>query len=904
MTPLMQQYYKIKEEYKGKILFFRMGDFFEMFDEDAEIAAPILNIALTFRNKKAGLKVKMCGLPHHSISGPISKLLDHGFHVAICDQLEGQLDNSGLVKRAVTRVLSPGMVYDLDSLDSSSPNYLSAFDKQTISFLDISTGSAFYYEFVGKVEFLKLLKQFQPKELVLTEFQKEKVLLPPELNLSLFDKSIPSSFSVAGILGSSGRDSCFRRNDDKGKKSSSDLSYPKSVRRLLYYVSFLQGEESLKIVSSFEKKSLKKEMYYSSQLYSHLEIFKNYEGSKKDTLFSALNRTKTPHGARLLKKRLRSPLIDKEEIEKRWDRLEWWLSHLDCLDQVRATLSSQGDGERKLAKLAQPQVNGKDLLALSSALSAGLKVEEFLQKNKSPWSARPEDLKTAGLLIDKIKHIISIDCPANLKEGGIINSGVNPQLDEWMKIGKNSQALILKMEQKEREELKIPSLKIRYNGVFGYYIEVRKIHVSKVPSHYKRKQTLVQAERYITDELYQLEQKILSAKSKQMEMEMEIFKDLKTEILEEVSSISSLFEAWSEIDLYSSLAYISLENRYVRPKVGERFKLKGSRHPVLEQKSFHEFVPNSIDLNSGQTVILTGPNMAGKSTLMRQFALTILMAQVGCFVPADSAELPIFHKMFTRMGASDFLSKGLSTFMVEMKETAEILDQADHKSFILLDELGRGTSTFDGMSLAQSIIEFLTIEKKALLFSATHYQELTKLAEKHSSIRNFSMQIRESEGQIHFLYLLKENPADKSYGIPVARLAGLPSSVLKRAEELLSIHESISQKKQTDMKEHSEKEDNTLVSSKSSPQEILKIKSYKEISQADQYFYSQFENLKNEIKSYPLESQSPIDALNQIKKWQDQLNRQLKNKEAQALKSFKTKDFKESEQDYFKDILN
>lgn len=890
MTPLMKQYYQIKNQHKDKILFFRMGDFFEMFDKDAETVAPLLNIALTFRNKKAGLNVKMCGLPHHSISGPISKLLDHGFHVAICDQLEGRFETGGLVKRAVIRVLSPGMVYDLESLDSLSPNYLCAFDKQTISFLDVSTGSAFYYEFSGRAEFLKLLEQFQPKELVLTELEKEKALIPPDFSLSVFDKPAPSSFLNSLSL----------------QKTLDLKSCPQSAQNLLYYVSSRQGEDCLKTISPFQKKSLNKEMYCSRQLYSHLEIFKNYESGSKDTLFSALNRAKTPPGARLLKRRLLSPLIDKEKIEKRWDHLEWWLSHLEVLDQVRDFLSSQGDGERKLAKLVQPQVNGRDLLGLSTTIKAGLQVEELLQKNKYPWPGRPEDLTAIKLLTDKIKHIVSSGCPANIKEGGVINTGVSPQLDEWVKIGKNSQALILKMEKQEQERLKIPSLKIRYNSIFGYYIEVRKIHSSKIPPHYQRKQTLVQAERYMTEELYQLEQKILSAKSKQIEWEQKIFKDLKEEILEEVSSLSALFERWSEIDLSSSLAYLSLENRYARPKIGQRFKLKASRHPVLEQKSFSEFVPNTIDLAPHQTVILTGPNMAGKSTLMRQVALTILMAQVGCFVPADSAELPLFHKMFTRMGAGDFLSKGLSTFMVEMQEVAEIVEQADSKSFILLDELGRGTATFDGMSLAQSIVEFLTEEKKPLLWMATHYQELTKLATKHSSILNFSMQIREAEGKIQFLYLLKQNPADKSYGIPVARLAGLPSSVLKRAEELLSLHESFSRKKDSFATGSKKNLSQTLSKDSKENQKILKSYSGKEeaLPVANQKFDSLFKNLKKEIQNYPLMSRSPIDALNQIKKWQECLNERLKNQEEPALKAFKEKDFKESDQDYFKDILN
>ena len=905
MTPLMKQYYQIKNQYKDKILFFRMGDFFEMFNEDAEKAAPILNIALTYRNKKADLKTKMCGLPHHSISAPISKLLAEGLHVAICDQLEGLNDSSGLVKRVVTRVLSPGMVYDLDSLDSLSPNYLSAFDKNSISFLDSSTGSAFYYFFSDKNEFLKLLNQFQPKEIVLTQIQKDKIkLFSPQFNLSLFDKAPPRS---ADWL-------------DKNQNC------PKSVHRLLSYVYFMQGADSLKNISQFEKRSLSQEMSYSSQLYSHLEIFKNYEGSSKDTLFSALNRTKTPHGARLLKKRLQSPLINKQEIEKRWDRLDWWLSHLQLLEETRTLLSSQGDGERKIGKLVQPQVNGRDFLAVSDFLSTGLKLEERLKKESHPWSSPEDDLVKARLLTDKIKHIISPDCPVSLKEGGVVNHGVNPQLDEWMNIAKSSQICISEMEQKEQKKLKIPSLKIRYNSVFGYYIEIRKTYSSKVPSHYKRKQTLAQAERYITDELYQLEQKILSARSKQIEWECQIFKDLKAEALEEISFLLCLCEAWSQVDLYSSLAYLSLENKYVRPKFGSCFKLKASRHPVLEQKSFHEFVPNTVDLPAEKTVILTGPNMAGKSTLMRQFALTVLMAQTGCFVPADQAELPVFHKMFTRMGASDFLSKGLSTFMVEMKETAEILEKADNKSFILLDELGRGTATFDGMSLAQAIIEFLALEKKPLLFSATHYQELTRLAEKNSSICNASMKIREANGEIHFLYLLKPGPANKSYGIPVARLAGLPASVLNRAKELLSQHDSLFQKKEKSFlakKEelHKKAESSFEYQNKSQVEGADKIhpldkssSSFEDESKSqtedknqsgsrqDKELNVKLDNLKKEILDYPLMTQSPIDALNQIKKWKDNLK--SKTKPSNDLKALKTKSFTDSEQASLADILN
>ena len=739
----MNQYHQIKNQHKNKIVFFRMGDFFEMFDKDAEIAAPILNIALTYRNKKAGTKTKMCGIPHHSIAVPISKLLAEGLHVAICDQIESANSSSGLVKRAVTRVLSPGMVYDLDTLDSLTANYMGAFDKNHISFVDLSTGSAFYYEFFNLTEFFKLLEQFQPKELVLTSHQKEKVALPAFsfLNLTVFDKAFSKdSLSSSQWL----------------EKYS---SYPKSAQRLVYYIYCMQGEESLKVLNSFEKKNLNQEMYYSSQLYSHLEVFRNYEGSTKDTLFSAVNRTKTASGARLLKRRLKSPLIDKRKIEKRWDQIDWWISRPELMSDVRKVLAQQGDGERKLGKVAQANCNAKDILALAIWLDLGFEIEELIKKESYPLNK--EELQKVYLLRDKIKHIISPHCPPNLKEGGMINKGVHPQLDEWITLAKDSQSLLLKMEQREQKKLNIPSLKIRYNSVFGYYIEIRKIYSSKVPKHYKRKQTLVQAERYTTEELYQLEQKILSARSKQIEQEWEIFKDLKVEILESLNLLFKYCARWTTIDLYSSLAFLAIENQYVRPVFANHFKLKASRHPVLEQKSFHEFVPNTIDLPANQTVILTGPNMAGKSTLMRQFALTVLLAQSACFVPADQAEIPLFHKMFTRMGASDFLSKGLSTFMVEMKETAEILEKADSKSFIILDELGRGTATFDGMSLAQSILEFLTTEKQALLFSATHYQELTQLANKNPSIKNASMAICEEKEGIRFLYLLREGSAKK-----------------------------------------------------------------------------------------------------------------------------------------------
>ncbi len=882
ITPLMSQYRRIKEQHKDKILFFRMGDFFEMFDEDAEIAAPILNIALTYRNKKSGLKTKMCGVPHHSIAQPIAKLLAEGLHIAICDQIEPTDSAQGLVKRAVTRVLSPGMVYDLETLDQLKANYMGAFDKNHISFLDTSTGSAFYYSIFDSSDFFKLIEQFQPSEWVVTSAQKMKcsrLSAFQSMTFSVFDKDLSKEKQPLHVMG---------KYD----------SYPESAQRLLLYVFCMQGEDNLKLFRSFEKQSLNKEMYYSRQLYSHLEVFKNYESSSKDTLFSSINRTKTSCGARLLKRWLQSPLIDQNKIERRFDKIDFWISKSEFLDPVRKILIQMGDGERKLGKIVLPTCNARDLLALALWLDNGLSIEEFIE---SKFFSK--ELKTALILRDKIKHIISPSCSSLLKEGGIINGGVNPQLDEWMKLTKSSQTHLLEMERQEQKKLSIPSLKIRYNNVFGYYIEIRKTHNSKVPSYYRRKQTLVNAERYTTEELNTLEEKILAARSKMIEMEYQIFCDLKTEILEKMAELMKLCHHWSKLDVYSSLAFLAIENKYVRPHFAKHFKLQGSRHPVLEQKTFHEFVPNTIDLPANQTLILTGPNMAGKSTLMRQAALTVLLAQSGCFVPADQAEIPLFHKMFTRIGASDLLSQGLSTFMVEMKETAEILEKADEKSFIILDEIGRGTATFDGMSLAQAILEFLTVKKKPLLLSATHYEELTKLADHYPSVRNACMAIREEEEKIHFVYLLKEGSTNKSYGIQVARLAGLPKSVVERANQLLFQHESSKVDHGTNLVKTSNVNSKNVL--KKATTEKTGDNKNKDSLQKEENLKEKdkqtMETLIDEIAGYALMTQTPIDAMNQIQKWQKIIKRQKQKKSG---KPIKTRTQSLSDQEAFLDILN
>ena len=767
-TPMLEQYWRIKSFHKDRILLFRLGDFFEMFSLDAEKAAPLLNIVLTKRHKGTPHEIAMCGIPHHSISKPISKLLSSGLSVAICDQVEEAVNSYGLVKRAVTRVLSPGMVYDPETLNELQANYMAAMEGKNIGFLDASTGEGFYYEVENREDMLSVLYLLNPVELIIQPNEKGGI------SSAHFHTTV---FDVSGL-------SQKTKEAAESFIKSKGGSLPECVRILIQYALFMQGESVLKALGDFEYRSRNQEMYLSSHLLEHLEVFKNVDGSNRDTLCSTINRTKTPVGTRLLKKYLSFPLKEKESIEKRLDIVEWWIANVSLLKTVREELALLGDSERKLNKVTHSHCNGRDLRALAQTLKQGLSLEQKI--GKSPYE---EGSLKALEITDKIFKALKEEPSLYIKDGGVIRKDFHPELDKWMDVAQNAGAKLLDMEQKERVRTKIPSLKIRYNNVFGYYIEVRKTHTSKIPDDYVRKQTLVSSERYTTEALSVLEGEILSAHSAQVKLEEKLFKELRREVLEALPVLLKLCGYWGKIDVFSSLAYVAIENNYVRPCFGSNLLLVNSRHPVLERKSFKEFVPNTINMEMGETLILTGPNMGGKSTLMRQAALSVLLAQSGCYVPATEAKLPVFHKMFTRMGAGDSLARGLSTFMLEMKETNEILQKSDSKSLVLLDEIGRGTATFDGMSLAQALLEFLVEEKKPIVFSATHYHELTQLASHYSSVKNGSLSVEEKENEMRFLYTLQDGPAGKSYGIEVARLSGLPLSVLKRAKELLKVHE-------------------------------------------------------------------------------------------------------------------
>lgn len=810
LTPLMQQYWSIKSAHKDQLVFFRMGDFYELFHDDARTAAPILNIALTSRNKKNADETAMCGVPHHSVAGPINKLLKAGFRVAICDQVEDPATAKGIVKRAVTRILSPGMVYDPNTLAGSVPNYICAFDKNSISFLDASTGEAFY--FLGNKSISNLIEVLRPIEIVVPVGKKSEYA-----NLDF----------ISGVL--------VTEHDCQTVSNSDDI--PKTAKLLISYAQYMQGEEVLSTLRKFERRETSGCLDLSPTVIRHLEIFETYLGDEQGSLCKAIDRTKTSSGSRLLRSWLRFPSTKVEKINQRLNNVEFWKNQVANLKKLREQLGLIGDLERRLGKISNPSCNPRDILSLASSLDVAVSLSSQFNELYPKFI----NITKIGELSKLLLEAINEEPPISTSKGGVIKRGFNGDLDELIELTDESEQCLYAIENREKEATGISSLKVRFNNVFGYYIEITKTHLSKIPPHYNRRQTLAGAERFITDELQELEGKILSARGKRIELEAQIFSELKKSIILQMTTLLELAQFIAELDVTSSLAWLAIESNFVRPVILEsgRLKLIGSRHPVVEQTSNKLFIANDLEIGFGDCRILTGPNMAGKSTLMRQVAVSVLLAQMGSFVPAREAEIPVFEKIFTRIGASDFLSKGLSTFMVEMSETAEMLKSADDKSLVILDEIGRGTSTYDGLSLAQAILEHLYLNTKSMILFATHYHELTALALVHDKIENYHMSIHEKNGEMRFLYLLNKGAASKSYGIDVAKLAGIPAAVISRSKQLLK-----------DLEKNSSK-----VSSS-------------QLSLSDLDFQPVANPMLEEIKQLNIQDMTPLEALNKLSQWQ------------------------------------
>lgn len=824
LTPLMKQYWDIKTLHQDKILLFRMGDFYELFYDDAVKAAPLVGLTLTQRNKKSEDQTPMCGFPHHAVAGPINKLLAAGLKVAICDQIEDPALAKGLVKRAITRILTPGMVYDSETLDQTKAHYLCAIDSEIICFIDTTTGESFYFRHSSIVEKLKLLDVLPVAELVVESYEEDWV------------QTI--------------------KNSERYVLSKQDNKV--ATERLFNYVKALANQELLQILRPFEERDFEHRLHLSQTTLRHLEVFTNYRGELQGSLYQAINRTKTSSGSRLLRQWMSFPLRNKKQISSRQEVIHQFREHLFELKKVRETLGQMGDIERRLGKIAQPQCHGRDLLGLADAVIAGLAslnwCSQFYKINEQ------ELLKKADELAGKIKHRISEDAPLSVRQGHVIRKGYSNELDELIDLSTNAQSLLAEMEQREREATGISSLKIRYNNVFGYYIEITNTHKDKAPSHYQRKQTLANAERYCTDELVELEKKVLSAQVKRFDLEFSLFDELRKEILASAAALLTLAQICSELDVLSSLGWLSLEESYCRPEIvdSRHIKLDSSRHPVVEQFNRGKFVANSIELKPQDCLLITGPNMAGKSTLMRQVALTVLMAQMGSYVPASAAQIPLYDAVYTRIGASDQLSEGLSTFMVEMTETAQMLKSATAESLLILDEVGRGTATFDGMCLAQAILEHILNTLKNHVFFATHYHELTSLDQDFPQIHNAHMKVIDhKDGNIEFLHILNPGPAGQSYGVKVAELAGIPFDVTTRANELLIKLE----KAQHQQKQAGDKVVTTQVNT-------LQVS---QMSLFDEEDKKQKEFLLEELRKFQIQKSSPLQALNKIAEWQEKL---------------------------------
>lgn len=779
---MMRQYHATKRELpSGTLLFFRLGDFYELFFEDAREASAILNVALTKRGT-----TPMCGVPYHSARGYIEKLVAAGKKVAICEQV-GEVQAGKLVKRELTQILSAGSL-DEFGLDDRKNNYLAAVcvhkERWGVAFGDLSTGDLQVTELTTESQVRDELSRLSPAE----------VLLPEEIELSFLSRD---SITYSDGYAFEPATASFFLRDHFGVQTLDGFGctdLPAAVGAaggLLHYLSKIL-RRNIAHFRSLKTFSVTGCLVLDSVSQEHLEIATSRSG-RGNTLLAAIDRTTTPMGARTLRQWLLHPSTDVSLIEQRQDAIESAIASGTLLSSLREKLSDIRDLERAASRLSLGTGNPRDMAVLLASLAkvpdlrsalSSLPAIPFFEKNRADLHPLPE-------LVKKLQSALVDSPPALLREGGIVREGFDPALDELRAASRQGKNWIAALQEREIERSGIKSLKVRYTSVFGYFIEITKANLANVPEDYIRRQTTVNGERFVTPELKEIESKVLGADERARALEIEIFQSLRAEVLTHLEQIQETARALGTLDSLLGLAETARLHSYCRPAVREGFSLRifEGRHPVLDQKTGEErFIPNDTELNAedARLAIITGPNMAGKSTYIRQVALLVILAQTGSFIPAKSAHIGIVDRIFTRVGASDDLSRGQSTFMVEMSETANILNNATSKSLVILDEIGRGTSTFDGLSIAWSVAEFLHDEVRARTLFATHYHELTDLAKTREGVVNLSVAVREWKERIIFLRKIVKGRADQSYGIQVARLAGLPSSVLLRAREILT----------------------------------------------------------------------------------------------------------------------
>ena len=790
VTPLMKQYNAIKVKYPDALLLFRVGDFYETFGQDAVVASKILEIILTNRANGSS-KIELAGFPHHALDNYLPKLVRAGHRVAICDQLEDPKKTKKIVKRGVTELVTPGVSYNHLTINSKKNNFLASIyygEKYIgVSFLDISTGDFFVSQ--GNIDYVnKLVQSFSPSEILYQKTTKKRYF--EDFGSNHFSYPIedwPYSYDYSYEL----LINQFKTKTLKGFGINNLNDAIISAGIVLYYLKETKHDHTSNILS-ISRIDEEKYLWMDKFTVRNLELFFS-SNNDAITLIDILDHTETAMGSRMMSRWLALPLKNSKEINERFDIVNFYLTNSSFFDLAKNNFNQIGDLERLVSKVSTGRINPREIEKLKNSLKSIIPIKKACESSKlSSLKKLAGDLDICSELIEKIENELVDNPPVFLHKGDVIKVGVDSNLDELREIKKSGKKYLDKMLQKEIEKTSISSLKISYNNVFGYYLEVRNIHKDKVPDSWIRKQTLVNAERYITAELKEYEEKILSAQDKISIIESEIFIKLIEAVSLKILSLKKNAYVISNLDCLLSFSKIAERNNYTRPKIDDSTNLKitKGRHPVIEQQleSLKSYVPNDINLNQidQQLMMITGPNMSGKSALLRQTALIVLMAQIGSYVPVEAAEIGLVDKIFTRVGASDNISMGESTFMVEMNETASILNNLSENSLVLLDEIGRGTSTYDGVSIAWSIAEYIhNHPAKAKTLFATHYHELNEMTNKFERIKNFNVSIKRKNNEILFMRTLKPGGSNHSFGIHVARMAGMPENVVKNAQELL-----------------------------------------------------------------------------------------------------------------------
>lgn len=875
LTPMMKQYMATKEQYKDCILFYRLGDFYEMFFDDAITASRELEITLTGKNCGQEERAPMCGVPHHAVDGYLTKLVAKGYKVAICEQVEDPKTAKGIVKREVLRIVTPGTNLNTQALDETRNNYLMCIvymaDRYGVSISDITTGDYFVTELDSARKLMDEITKFSPKEIICNHSFYVSGMdiddLKNRLGITVY--SLESWYFDDDLCKRSLMDH-FKLNSLEGLGLADYDCGVIAAGAILQYLTETQ-KTSLANLTTLTPYVTGKYMIIDSSTRRNLELCETLrEKQKRGSLLWVLDKTKTAMGARMLRSFIEQPLIDKTEINSRLDAIEELNQNAISREEIREYLNPVYDLERLISKISYKSANPRDLIAFKSSLSMLPHIKYLLGDfKKELMKDIYEQMDELTDLCDLIDTSIMDEPPITIKEGGIIKEGCNEEIDKLRHAKTEGKTWLAELESKERDKTGIRNLKIKFNKVFGYYLEVTNSNKNLVPDYFTRKQTLANAERYITPELKELEDIILGAEDKLFALEYDLFNEVRDRIAAEVVRIQTTAKAVAKIDVFASLSLIAERNNYVRPVINEKgvIDIKEGRHPVVEKMISNDmFISNDtyLDNGSNRISIITGPNMAGKSTYMRQSALIVLMAQIGCFIPAASAKIGIVDRIFTRVGASDDLASGQSTFMVEMTEVANILRNATSNSLLILDEIGRGTSTFDGLSIAWAVVEHISNPKLlgAKTLFATHYHELTELEGKLSSVNNYCIAVKEKGDDIVFLRKIVKGGADKSYGIQVAKLAGVPETVIERAKQLV---EELSDADITAKAREIQAETGTKTK--------VKTKTYDQVDLEQMSLFDTVsdQDILQELKEMDISTLTPIDALNTIYRLQNKL---------------------------------